>query len=201
MNNKIANVIFNRRLKYQGLVSTFISRIKLKFWDISIGSSIKFYGIPIIKKNEGSIIVIGENCTFRSSIKSNMVGLNRKCIISTYGKDSVIIIGNSCGFSGCVIAASNSIRIGNNVLCGANTLITDFDWHPINPSDRLNRIDNVKSAPITIEDNVWLGINTVVLKGVHIGKNTVIGANSVVVKDIPENVIAAGNPCSVIRTL
>ena len=58
-----------------------------------------------------------------------------------------------------------------------------------------------KCKPIIIEDNVWLGINSSVLKGVTIGKNSVIGAGSVVTKNIPANVIAAGNPCRVIKKI
>lgn len=59
----------------------------------------------------------------------------------------------------------------------------------------------VKSAPITIEDDVWIGAFTTILKGVHIGARSIIGANSVVTKDIPADCIAAGNPCRIIRTI
>ncbi|MBC8035153.1 MAG: acyltransferase [Chitinophagaceae bacterium] len=117
-------------------------------------------------------------------------------MISTLGSpfSARITIGESCGFSGTVIGAFRSITIGNNVRCGANTLITDSDWHA----------DDLRSgepASVEIEDNVWLGVNSVVLKGVTIGANTIIGANSVVTRSIPSNVVAAGNPCRIIREL
>jgi len=108
--------------------------------------------------------------------------------------NSIIEIGDNCGFSGTVIGASAHIKIGNNVKCGANTLITDFDWHP----------EDVRSGtpkPINIGDNVWLGLNVVVLKGVTIGDNTLVGANSLVLNDLPANAIAAGNPCKVIKEI
>ena len=108
--------------------------------------------------------------------------------------DFWINIGNNCGFSGTVIAAFKNIHLGNNVRCGANTLITDSDWHLDDPRVGV-------SKEIFIDDNVWLGVNSVILKGVRIGKNSIIGANSLVTSDIPENVIAAGNPCKVIRFL
>ena len=79
-------------------------------------------------------------------------------------------------------------------MCGANTFITDSDWHP---EDHRSG----KPKPIKIGNNVWLGLNVVVLKGVVIGDNTVVGANSVVTKDLPPNVVAAGNPCKIIRSL
>ena len=89
------------------------------------------------------------------------------------------------------------ITIGKNVLLGPNvTLCTT--GHPIHPS---HRGDGMYSFPITIEDNVWIGANVVVLPGVKIGKNSVIGAGSVVTKDIPENVIAFGSPCKVYREI
>ena len=83
--------------------------------------------------------------------------------------------------------------MGNNVLMApgvtiisANHDMTEFDKH-------------VKAEPITIGDNVWIGANAIILPGVKIGSNTVIGAGSVVTKDIPNNSIAAGVPCKVIR--
>ena len=89
------------------------------------------------------------------------------------------------------------ITIGKNVLIGPNvTLCTT--GHPIDPA---HRQDGMYSFPITIGDNVWLGGNVMVLPGVTIGENSVIGAGSVVTKDIPANVVAVGNPCRVSREI
>lgn len=96
--------------------------------------------------------------------------------------------------SGAVIGASKSIIVGKNVKIGANSVITDTDWHP---EDSRSGQD----AEVRIGNNVWLGYGTVVLKGVEIGKNSIIGAKSVVTRSIPPNVLAAGNPCRVIREL
>ena len=85
-------------------------------------------------------------------------------------------------------------QIGDNVRCGANTLITDSDWHLDDP-----RVGN--SQPITLKDNVFLGVNSTVLKGVTIGENSMIGAGSLVVDNIPANVVATGNPCKVIKNI
>jgi acetyltransferase-like isoleucine patch superfamily enzyme len=104
------------------------------------------------------------------------------------------MIGEGCGFSGTVIGAFSKIELGQNVRCGANTLITDSDWHPQDP-----RVGPAK--PIYIGDNVWLGYGAIVMKGVYIGENSVIGAGSIVTRNIPANVIAAGNPCKVIKQL
>lgn len=172
-----------------------LNYIRAYLWGVNIGTGIKFYGKIHFLNQKKSQIVIGNNCTFRSSKTSNWIGVDRACMISTQGENfAVIKIGNNCGFSGTVIGAFVSITLGNNVRCGANTLITDSDWHLDDP-----RVG--KPKPVFIADNVWLGVNSVVLKGVTIGKNSIVGANSVVVSDIPENVIAAGNPCRVIKSL
>lgn len=166
------------------------------WWGVKLGHNAKFDGKCYFKRYPKTRIIIGDNCKFKSLATSNLVGINRPCIISTLSKElaASIVIGNNCGFSGTVIGAYKSIKIGNNVRCGANTLISDSDWH---------LDDSRVGAPkeVIIEDNVWLGVDVKVMKGVTIGKNSVIGAGSVVTKSIPANVIAAGNPCKVIRDL
>ena len=178
------------------LILQKVSIILVKFKAILIGAKIgkgcKFWGNLRLYRKPNSSIFIGDNCRFRSISDSNLIGINHKCIISTHEAGSVISIGNNCGFSGTVIGAFTKINIGNNVRCGANTVITDGDWH----SDD-NRTG--QSKPVLLGDNVWLGLNVVVLKGVTIGENSVIGAGSIVTKDIPANVIAAGNPCRILK--
>jgi acetyltransferase-like isoleucine patch superfamily enzyme len=174
--------------------STFFMKVKLMIFGIAYGSGCKFFGQTYIYKQKNSQIKLGSNLTFRSYPNSNLIGLNRSCSLSTIQPGAKLIIGNGCGFSGTVIGAFISIELGENVRCGANTLITDSDWH----------FDDSRAGEpkaVKIEDNVWLGEGVKVLKGVTIGKNSVIGAGSVVVSDIPENVIAAGNPAKVIKII
>ncbi|CAA0084267.1 Putative acetyltransferase [BD1-7 clade bacterium] len=95
------------------------------------------------------------------------------------------------------ISACDEIRIGNGVMLANGVYLTDSDWHGI--YDRVSRPKEVN--PIIIEDNVWLGDHCTVLKGVTIGKNSIVGAGSVVSKDVPANVIVAGNPAKVVKQL
>ncbi len=171
-----------------------INYLRAYIWTVKVGKGAAFYGKTHFFKAKDSKIEIGENCIFNSAVGSNWIGIDRPCMISTQGYGAKIIIGDNCGFSGTVIGAFKLIKLGKNVRCGANTLITDSDWHLDDPRT---------SAPaeIIIEDNVWLGVNCVVLKGVTIGENSLIGANSLVTKSIPANVIAAGNPCKVIKPI
>lgn len=174
---------------------TFLTNLKYIFYpNVTFGKKIYFVGLPKFRNKPGGKIIVGDNCSFLSKPKSNMIGINRPCIITTQVSIAEIIIGNNCGFSGTVIGAFTKIELKDNVRCGANTLITDSDWHTDDPRSSIPK-------PIVIEKNVWLGEGVKVLKGVTIGENTIIGAGSVVTKNIPPNVIAAGNPCRVIKEI
>jgi acetyltransferase-like isoleucine patch superfamily enzyme len=182
-------------------LNTFISSgfMKLTFflYDVTSGKRLKFFGITHIRFHPQSTVIIGDDCTFRSSFSSNTIGLKQKCFLSA-NKGANLIIGNSCGLSGVVISVEKNIVIGNRVFFGANVTICDSDRHPIDSKLRLQGFKG-DIAPVHIHDDVWIGMNSVVLKGVTIGKGTVVGANSLVNKNLPENVIAAGSPAKIIK--
>lgn len=98
----------------------------------------------------------------------------------------------------CMILDTAAVTIGDNVMLAPNVGIYAAS-HPIDPVVRASGMEI--SKPVTIGDNVWIGGNSVVCPGVTIGSNVVIGAGSVVCRDIPDNVVAAGNPCRVIREI
>jgi len=128
-------------------------------------------------------------------------GLNGKCRIEVRD-NAILTIGNNVGMSDTTITCHEKITIGNNVLLGVGSQIRDTDNHSLNPQDRLTGLDwkNKKNAPILIKDNVFIGGYCFILKGVTIGENAIIGACSVVTKDIPANQIWAGNPARFIKT-
>lgn len=95
------------------------------------------------------------------------------------------------------MSAASGITLGDSCMMASSVYITDSDWHGI--YDRLDYIGS--SVPVTIGNNVWLGDSSIVCKGVTIGDNSIIGAGSVVTRDIPADVVAAGNPAKVIRKL
>jgi len=181
------------RLSVFCFLSSIWCKLNLFLRGVQYKKGNRYFGILKVKRLPMSIIKIGTHNIFRSDSSSNLIGVNHRCILSTHSKAAVIEIGDNCGFSGVAIGAYEKITIGDNVLCGANVTITDFDWH----SSRYAS----ESRPVTIHDNVWLGLNVTVLKGVEIGCNSIIGANSLVVTDIPANVIAGGNPCKVIKSI
>ena len=98
----------------------------------------------------------------------------------------------------CTILDCNKVYLGNNVLLAPKVQIYTA-YHPLNPE--LRRSGKELAAPVTIGNNVWLGGGVIICPGVEVGSNVTIGAGSVVTKDIPDNVVAVGNPCRVIKTV
>lgn len=123
-----------------------------------------------------------------------------------YGK--FIYLGNNCEINmNCVFLDCNKITIGDNVLVAPGVHIYTV-FHPINASERYNKSVNgsfpfavAKTAPVSIGNNVWIGGGSIILPGVSIGDNTTIGAGSIVTKSIPENVLAYGNPCRIVKEI
>lgn len=163
---------------------------------VKLGNQVIFNGKPIINRYPHSSIIIGDNCKFNSTLYSMSIGLHQRCAFATYDENSKIEIGNNFGASGLKIHAKSKITIGNNVLVGMGSTILDNDAHNAIAEKREQNI--IPSRPVTIGDNVFIGLNCTILKGVTIGQNSVIAAGSVVFNNIPENSIAAGNPCKVI---
>lgn len=196
------------------LADRIFSRIQ-RHWEAAVGplrlnqpgvnllGSVRLRGIPIVIVKEDSSITLGDEVTLTSRSISTDLGVSRPCILRTLRPDAQIVIGSKSGLSGCVICAASSVMIGNECLIGADVMIFDTDFHALEPAGRrTNRDpDQIATAPVVIEKNVFIGARSVVCKGVTIGANSVIGAGSIVTKDIPANTIAAGNPCRVIRPL
>lgn len=166
---------------------------------VQFGRNLKVYNKMYIQIKNGEMS-IGDNFTLTSGDCINPLCRNvRACIFISHG--GKVKIGNNVGMSSPCIWIHENLSIGNNVKIGGNCIIMDNDVHQINYKERRSNIGKVNSAPIVIEDDVWLGANVMVLKGVTIGARSIIGAGSVVTKSIPADCIAAGNPARVIKSL
>lgn len=174
-------------------------KLLLKLKNVKYKELPNFKGKLIIY-NDG-ICTLGRGLTFSGHITSNMVGLFKQCTIAVT-KGSELVIDDNSGFSGISIYCSKSIKIGKNVNCGGNVCIWDTDFHPLDYVARRNSdVNLIVSLPITIEDDVFIGANSIVLKGVSIGARSIIGAGSVVTKNIPQDEVWAGNPAKFIRKI
>lgn len=170
---------------------------------ICAASSVVFYGVPIISVVQGSSIEIGERCVVCSDSRMTDLGVNHPVVMRTLRPGASIKIGKDTGISGGAICAAVQVKIGNECLIGANVIISDTDFHPINPLGRRYNENplEIGAASVEIEDNVFVGTGAIILKGIKVGKNSVIGAGSVVTKNVPPDSIVAGNPARVLRKI
>jgi len=175
--------------------------LPLAWWalrGIEIGAGWRFYGLPIIQRHRRSQIRIGQGMNLRSTPRSNPLGANHPVIISTRRAGAQLIIGDDFGMTGGSLVCDECISIGDRAWVGANAIITDTDFHPLDPQVRRARPLDAKTAPVEIADDVFIGMNALILKGVRIGERAVVGAGSVVSRDVPAGAIVAGNPARVI---
>lgn len=142
-------------------------------------------------------LAIGEHCT--------MDGVH-----FDLGEQGRVIIGDYCYFTNVVLLCELEVRVGNYVLVGWNTTITDTDFHPIAPAERIadamacsplgkgSTRPLAVRKPVIIEDDVWIGPNATILKGVRIGRGAFIEPGSLVARDVPSRARVMGNPAQII---
>lgn len=193
--SKILNLPTALRIKFY----PFINRMILKSYGAVLGKNIQIPG-KVHWLIRGGKVRIGDNLYFSSGDAVNPIGSNLQGAIYVESGAS-LKIGNNVGMSSTRMWIHDSVTIGDNVKIGACVLITDTDAHPLDYLARRTSIEGTKSAPIVIEDDVWVGAHSIILKGVTIGARSIIGAGSVVTKSIPADCVAAGNPCRVIKKL
>jgi len=152
---------------------------------------------PVLVNGNGKIN-IDKTVTF--GVKESPYFYSGYSYIDARRESSYIEIGENCFInnSATIISDGKKIIIGKNCLIGTNFEITDSNFHDLSPQYRFGG-RNIIKKDVLIEDNVFIGNNVIVLKGITIGKNSVIGNGSVVTKNIPANVIVAGNPARVIK--
>jgi acetyltransferase-like isoleucine patch superfamily enzyme len=183
--------IFNSYFFVYNFLMLYINRI-------SYNNMPKINGKLLIVNN--GFCHFGDNIIFNSSLASNLVGLYKQSTIAVK-ENAKLIIKNNTGFSGVSIYCENHIEIGSFCNFGGNVAIWDTDFHPIDYKLRRKGLEGTKTGPIIIGDDVFIGANSIILKGVTIGDRSVIGAGSVVTKNIPNNEIWAGNPIKKIRNI
>ena len=121
-----------------------------------------------------------------------------KNVLITYTPDSRITVGSGTRLNGAGIMAYTQIDIGPRCILGS-TIVFDSDFHPLDPAHRHDVDAPVSCAPIRIGDNVWLGGQSAVLKGVTVGENAVVAFRAVASSDVPPNVVVAGNPARIVK--
>ena len=159
------------------------------------------YGRVILRSTIGKIS-IGNNVTIvSSSWRCTSSALNHSTKLCTLFPDAEIIIDDGCSLNGTAITCrSSKINVGKSVMVAPNVIMIDSNFHnPWPPEARTQFGGDQDDAPINICSNVWIGMNSIIMKGVTIGENSIVAAGSVVVNSIPPNCLAAGNPAKVIK--
>lgn len=202
---KLLNIVYKIAKKILNLISSGISLVatKIVFNGNTVSySSFHTNGIPYVMVARGGTFSIGKNFAMNNGIKGNPIGCYERCTFFV-DKGAEIVIGAHVGISQTALISHCSIRIGNNVKIGGGTCVYTTDFHSLDPIIRASSEDQKhrKSAPVTIEHDVFIGARCIILKGVTIGENSIVGAGSVVTKSIPANEIWAGNPAKFIRKI
>ena len=166
---------------------------------LKIGKNPKLWGSIVIKIVGNGSIVIGDHIHLVSDPKRSFISLYSKIQLTAFPKGS-ILLGDNIGLNGTVIVSKKLISIGSGTMVAPNVIIVDSDFHQTWPPDqRLFSDTSNFDKEVKIGSNVWIGMNSLVLKGAVIGDNTVIAAGSTVTGEIPANCIAAGNPAIPIK--
>lgn len=188
--------------KISKYVYTPLNLLVLKVNDIKCGKKLCTRGILFVYKHGAEAeLSIGNFVNINSSRWSNPIGCGDRSYFQIF-KTGNIKIGDHVGISNTAFSSASSIIIGNNVMIGSGCKIYDTDFHSIDLSVRgkgKQELEEVKSLPIKIEDNAFIGAGSFILKGVTVGTGSVIGAGSVVTKDVPSGEVWAGNPAQYVK--
>jgi len=169
---------------------------------LHVGAGLKLIGIPVVDIRGDASVTIEDNVTLNSCNREYHVNMHSPVKLYADRDGAKIHIGNNTRIHGTCIHAYQYVKIGDNCLIAANTQIFDGHGHDVSFDNAANRTKTEGGAePIIIEDDVWIGINCIILGGVTIGKGSIVAAGSVVTKNIPEFVIAGGNPAKLIRDM
>ena len=164
----------------------------------------------------GSGTTLGDGAAFKRFRSRREPGLvvGAQCTMDgvqfAVGEEGAITIGDYCYFTNVVLLCEDALDIGSYVVIGWNTTIADSDFHPLAPAQRIadaiacspagqgRSRPPVARRPVAIEDDVWIGPNATILKGVRIGAGSVVEAGALVVRDVPPRVRVVGNPAQIV---
>ena len=193
--------LFRLPRKFRAAWSRCGNAVRFRLQGVRLGRGSRIEGKVYLRLDGRSTVSIGQNCHIVGGLGINRIGRNLASSLST-GEGAVIRIGDGVGISNSCLWALERIEIGNHVNIGADCILLDHDAHSLDPLERRDyAIDrqHTATAPIVIGDDVLIGARCIILKGVHIGARSVIGAGSVVTGDIPAGEVWAGNPARKIR--
>ncbi len=199
----ILSYVSLQTMRFWGIFwGTIRLRTKARLLGIELGANVTAHGPVGLLRWPGGRIRIGARTNIISSWRrATAAALHHPTRLRVFGPGACIDIGPDCQCSGASITArSQTIRLGRQVMLAPNCIITDSDFHAHWPPEaRAKEPGTANDRPVTIGDYAWIGMNSIILKGVTLGEGVIIGAGSVVTHDIPPFCMAAGVPARVLR--
>jgi acetyltransferase-like isoleucine patch superfamily enzyme len=167
---------------------------------LRLGDGVLFKGLPLIDMRDGARISLGDSVTLNSCNFGHHVLLHSSVKIMADREGAIIEVGDNTRIHGSCLHAYKRISIGKGCLIGANTNIIDGNGHDLAFDNVEKRYTTIGEAEdVIIEDNVWIGMNCIVLPGTHIGHGSVISAGSVIRGNVPPFCIFGGNPARLVK--
>ncbi len=155
-----------------------------------------FMGRPILSRHPGSAIRIGAGLRCYNSTRSNLMACAQPCVLRTLSAGAVLTLGRDVGISAAVIVAARSVEIGEGTQIGSGAVIADNDFHSREPGGAWGPLDPSEARPVQLGKRVFVGARAIILKGVTVGDDSVVGAGAVVTRDVPGRHMAVGNPAT-----
>jgi len=180
------------------ITNYIINCTTLKLHDVKKGKNLHINGRLIVK---GTNLSFGNNVRINSGKKYNIIGGDIQAAF-VIRDNACIVIGNNVGISNSTFVAQEKIIVEDDVLFGGGCKIYDNDFHSVAYLHRMQKSDfSVQSRPIIIKRGAFIGAHVIILKGVTVGEKSVIGAGTVLTKNVPSHEIWAGNPACFIRKI
>lgn len=194
----IRGLIFvSRRVRWT--IGGLWARQVLRSYGVTFGPGLRLGSAPVIRRHPSAAIRLGRNVVICNELAENPAGISRRCALCACLPGAELVIGDDVGMSGAILYAWKKISIGDRVLIGADAAIYDSDFHPLDPVKRSQfDLESIGKAPVVIESDVWIGARAIVLKGVTVGRGSVVGAGAIVTADVPPGSIVAGIPAKVV---
>ena len=183
---------------FSKIYNTFYLYYLTRKKNVVMGKKVKIDNNTKLYTN-GNSLILGDNVYLRSNKKGYHAGMPFPTTILLDGEGTSCAIGENCRINGAYIHAKKQISIGENTVIASGVNILDSNGHEVYSENRTIGRDTPQE--ITIGKNVWIGINSIILKGSIIGDNSIVAAGSVVKGEIPNNVIVQGNPAQIIKLL